>query len=125
LLYLAHMKKLHITLVLGTARKGRLSEYVANFLYTEITSRDDVTIELVDVRDHMPGRTIPPWEESNDTKAWKDIVAKTDGFVIVSPEYNHGYPGELKILLDQEHDAYRGKPVIVAAVSAASLAVLD
>ncbi|OIO20149.1 MAG: NADPH-dependent FMN reductase [Candidatus Magasanikbacteria bacterium CG_4_9_14_0_2_um_filter_41_10] len=115
------MKKLHITILLGTAREGRLSEHIANFLYTEIASREDVTIELVDVKDHLSGRTIPPWEENDDTKVWKNIVAKTDGFIIVSPEYNHGYPGELKILLDQEHDAYRGKPVIVAAVSAGIL----
>jgi len=115
------MKKLHITLILGTAREGRLSEHVAKFLYNEISSRDDVTVQLVDVKDHMHGRTIPPWEASDETKAWREIVAASDGFVIVSPEYNHGYPGELKMLLDQEHDAHRGKPVIVAGVSAGTL----
>ena len=37
--------------------------------------------------------------------------------VIISPEYNHGYPGELKLLLDNAYDVYEGKPVAICGVS--------
>jgi NAD(P)H-dependent FMN reductase len=113
-------KKPVIQIVLGTAREGRQSEKVANAVFAILKSRDDCEVRLADVKDHLHGHTIPPWEENQVTQPWRDIVKETDAFLIVTPEYNHGYPGELKMLLDQELEAYAGKPVVVCAVSAGS-----
>lgn len=112
------MKKPTITVVLGTARTGRKSEHVAQFIMDTLEKRDDATYDFVDVKDHLHGHTIPPWEENDATKKWRDIVAKSDAFLLIVPEYNHGYPGELKQLLDQELKAFIGKPALVAGVSA-------
>ncbi|MBU0981595.1 NAD(P)H-dependent oxidoreductase [Patescibacteria group bacterium] len=109
--------KPQITLVLGTAREGRQSEKVAKAALAFLSERDDFEVEFVDVRDHMHGRTIPPWENNPLTNTWREIVRSSHGFIIVTPEYNHGYPGELKMLLDQAYKEYEGKKVALCTVS--------
>jgi NAD(P)H-dependent FMN reductase len=111
-------EKAFIPVILGTAREGRQSEKVAQSLLSVLESRGDCQTQLVDVRDYTHGRTIPDWEENEATKPWRDIVSRADGFIIVVPEYNHGYPGELKLLLDQDLKGYADVPVVVCGVSA-------
>lgn len=111
------MDSIHIVLVIGTARAGALTPQAARFVAAELSKRSGVTVEIVDVTDHLFGRTTPPWEESAAPRAWKETAARADAFVFVSPEYNHGYPGELKILLDSVNEEYRGKPALIAGVS--------
>ncbi|MFA6426819.1 MAG: NAD(P)H-dependent oxidoreductase [Candidatus Magasanikbacteria bacterium] len=112
------MKKLNISLILGTARQGRNSEHVAQYIFELLKERKNIDFEFVDVRNYIffP-RTIPPWEHDDAAKPWREVVKKADAFIIVTPEYNHGYPGELKMLLDQELKAYKDKPVLVVGVS--------
>lgn len=107
-----------IPVVLGTARVGRLSENIAKYVVSKLTVRSDIETQLVDVKDYIFGHTIPPWENNEITKPWGDIVRRAHAFVIVTPEYNHGYPGELKMLLDEfGKTEYGGKPVVVCGVS--------
>lgn len=111
------MPRPFIPLILGTARQGRQSEKVAKYLFEHL-KRFDFDTELIDVRDYLPAaQTIPPWEENEATRPWRKIVARASAFIIVAPEYNHGYPGELKLLLDQELDAYDDKYVLMCGVS--------
>ena len=49
---------------------------------------------------------------------YRKMVDRADGLIVVSPEYNHGYPGELKLLLDAGYDEYAAKPVGLVGVSA-------
>lgn len=44
-------------------------------------------------------------------------MARADGMIIVSPEYNHGYPGELKMMLDEAFKEYHQKPAAICGVS--------
>lgn len=119
------MEKQHIPVVLGTARAGRSSEQVANYVVSVLEGRDDITTELVDVKEHVKDAiTIPPWGEDGADKtgsAWKDIVGKSNALILIIPEYNHGYPGELKILLDSLWGHYKGLPVMMVGVSAGTL----
>lgn len=112
-------KKPYIAIVLGTAREGRQSEKVAHFIFTESKKNKSIVTELFDVRDFLFARTMPPWQEpeSKETKKWRAVAKRADAFVIVAPEYNRGYPGELKILLDSAYDEYEGKPVALCGVS--------
>ena len=118
------MSKLFIPVVLGTAREGRSSEAAAKFVHAEVVAAGHDT-ELVDVRGHMFGETIPNWlpneEKKTKTKAWRDIATRAHAFIIVTPEYNHGYPGELKLLLDSAMEEYKGKPLAIIGVSAGGL----
>ncbi|MEO8637455.1 MAG: NADPH-dependent FMN reductase [Candidatus Taylorbacteria bacterium] len=108
---------MYIPILLGTARKGRFSEKVAHYILPRIQKRKDIETELIDVRDHLFGRTIPSWEDDPKVTRWREIAKRAEGFIIVSPEYNHGFPGELKIILDSAYGEYKRKPVAVAAVS--------
>jgi len=113
-------KKLYIPIVLGTARKERESEKVAKFMLEEALSYGFES-EIIDARDHMHGETVPSWVEDDRTTAWKKVAGRADGFVVVCPEYNHGYPGELKILLDSAYAEYEKKPIGLCGVSSGIL----
>lgn len=112
-------KRHKVIVLLGTARRGRESEKVARFVFGELSKRTDVSLTFVDVREFLFRKTIPPWEEPENptTRPWRELVRGTDAFVMVTPEYNHGYPGELKTLLDAAYDEYEGKPAALVAVS--------
>lgn len=110
------MKK-YIPIILGTGREGRQSEKVAKYVYEVLKEKEDIEVELIDCLDYIHGRTIPDWQNDDATKPWRDLTARADAFIIVSPEYNHGYPGELKMLLDQDLKNYENKPVGLCAVS--------
>lgn len=110
------MNKPHFTIVLSTGREGRNSEHVAAFIEKHLSQRDDLTAELHDVRTYAQPVTFEEWNEHEETKAWKETVAKTDAFIFVVPEYNWSFPGELKTVLDQDYPGYLGKPAVVAGV---------
>lgn len=115
------MERLHITVVIGTAREGRRSKGVADMLAIEARLRDDVSVTLVDVQDFPFTRTEPGWEESEMAKGWRDVVRMTDGFIFVIPEYNRSFPGELKLLLDSESPKhYARRAAMLVGVSSGS-----
>lgn len=109
-------QKLDIPVILGTGRADRVSEACARYVMERVAERGHET-ELIDPRMWASGVTIPDWVGNDHFKAWRERAARADGFIIVSPEYNHGYPGELKILLDSASDEYLRKPVGLCGVS--------
>ena len=112
-----HMKPF-IPLILGTSRKDNNSEKIAAYLLDTLTQRGDVEVQLVKPEEFISGRTIPSWEEDAKAKNWRDLATRANAFIIITPEYNHGYPGELKMLLDAAYKEYTGKPVVLCGVSA-------
>ena len=105
----------HIPVILGTARPGRRSAAVAAHV-VDVLKASNIATDLVDVSDYALTGTGQP-SEGLSLDHYREIVAAADGFVIVSPEYNHGYPGELKLLLDGEYEGYVRKPVGFVSVS--------
>jgi NAD(P)H-dependent FMN reductase len=105
----------NITFILGTAREGRRSQNVARFVFECAQERDDLNASFIDVRDHAQDKTRDT--EKPGARPWQEIAKASDGFVIISPEYNHGYPGELKMLLDNAYKEYRDKPFAICGVS--------
>jgi len=102
--------------ILGTTRKGRASENVARFVFSEVEKREGVETTLIDIRDlNLP---IDDAGEAIKDKAFSETVARADGLVLVVPEYNHGYPGMLKHVLDSNLKEYIHKAVGVCGVSA-------
>ena len=88
------------------------------------SENENIVSELIDVKDHLYTITTPPWGEGGADKSktkWKEIMEHADALVIVTPEYNHSYPGELKLLLDSLYEEYEKKPVGVCGVSAGGL----
>lgn len=71
---------------------------------------------LIDVRDYHL-RATDRSEQLAVEKRFAKLMTEADGLVVVAPEYNHSYPGELKMLLDMAFDEYAGKPMGICGVS--------
>jgi len=112
--------KLYIPVILGTAREGRRSEKAANFVLKEFQKFNEAETELIDVRDYRIQAT-DDTEEQEPAKRFAEKAARADGFIIVSPEYNHGYAGELKMMLDMLYEEYNRKPVGICGASTGRL----
>jgi NAD(P)H-dependent FMN reductase len=108
-----------VPVVLGTARKGRESEKVARLVFEEAV-KAGLESELIDARDYRLEAT-DNTEKPLQAKKLAERVSKANALVIVSPEYNHSYPGELKMMLDLIYEQYRIKPVGICAVSTGNL----
>jgi NAD(P)H-dependent FMN reductase len=111
-------EKLFIPLVLGTNRKGRESEHVAKWLFGKMEERVDIETKLFDVRDFDLPRDDYGTAIGKDFPEWRDAVISADGLVLVVPEYNHGYPGVLKSVIDLLLKEYIHKAVGLVGVSA-------
>lgn len=110
-------ENLLIPLLLGSGREGRRSEKVALYMVEKLRAAGFES-PFVDVRDYVTGVTYHSRQLQPAMVPWRELMAKADGLVIVTPEYNHGYPGELKILLDSSLAEYERKPVGICGVSA-------
>jgi NAD(P)H-dependent FMN reductase len=109
-------KPLYLPVILGTARQGRQSEHVANFILSEMKKRPEIETELIDVR-KLKMSLDDAGEEMKDA-GFAEKMMRADGLAIVTPEYNHGYPGLLKHALDMCLEEYIHKAVGFVGVSA-------
>ena len=106
-----------IGIILGSTRPGRNGEQVAKWVYDLASRRSDAEFELVDLADYpLPhlDEPLPPsvGRYHNDhTKQWATKIGSFDGFVIVTPEYNHGTSGVLKNALDFLYAEWNNKAV--------------
>ncbi len=110
---------MYIPIILGTAREGRQSEKAANFMLSEVQKKD-IDSEIIDVRDFRIEKT-DNTGEIPEAKKLAEKIKKSSALIIVAPEYNHGYPGELKMMLDMLYKEYFNKPVGICGVSAGGL----
>jgi NAD(P)H-dependent FMN reductase len=110
--------KLFLPVLLGTNRKKRQSENVAKWIFGKMQERGEIETELFDTRDFDLPSDHYGQEIKDRFPEWRDAMIRADGLVIVTPEYNHGYPGVLKSVLDLLLPEYIHKPVAFAGVSA-------
>src|SRR5256885_11830278 len=112
------MRPLRLPVLLGTNRKERKSVFAARWLVGEMKKRDDLETRLFDTADFdLPQRDYGQ-EVKDQFPKWRDAIVEADGLVIVTPEYNHGYPGSLKSVLDLLLREYVHKAVAFVGVSA-------
>jgi NAD(P)H-dependent FMN reductase len=97
---------LRIAIIIGSTRPGRIGEAVAKWIYEIAKKRRDAEFELVDIKNfNLPllDEPVPPsmgQYSKPHTKAWAAKIGSFDGYVFVSPEYNHGICGALKNAID-------------------------
>lgn len=112
------MEKLNLPVLLGTNRKERQSVHAAKWLLGEIRKRSDIETRLFDAADFA----LPQDDYGTGARDlfpdWRNAIVQADGLIIVSPEYNHGYPGILKSILDLLLKEYIHKSVALVGVSA-------
>jgi NAD(P)H-dependent FMN reductase len=112
------MAKSFIPVILGTGREGSRTEMIANFVEQALKDKK-VNTQLIHVSDFAGPVTVNDQDDER-VQAWREIVEKSDAMIVVTPEYNHGYPGELKIVLDMVLHEYEGIPFGVCTVASGS-----
>jgi NAD(P)H-dependent FMN reductase len=107
-----------IQVVTGTTREGRFSEKVAHWVAEHLRTHGDLQVERVDLRDHPlpffdgnpPAKTLREYP-NDDVARLGRTLDRADGFVVLTAEYNHGYPAVLKNAMDWTFVEWRRKPV--------------
>lgn len=110
--------KVFVPILLGTNRKDRNSENVAKWVFDKMQKREEIDSRFFDVRDFDLPRDHYGMEIKDQFPEWRDAIIKADGLVVVTPEYNHGYPGSLKSVIDLLLPEYIHKAVAFVGVSA-------
>ena len=106
-----------IGIILGSTRPNRNGEQVATWVLDVASKRSDAEFELVDLRDYpLPhlDEALPPslgQYQNEHTKEWSAKIASFDGFVMVTPEYNHSTSGVLKNAIDYLYAEWNNKAV--------------
>ncbi len=108
-----------IKVILGTTRQNRFGDKPAQWICDEARAQPDVEVELLDLRDYplpfFDEPRSPAWNKgvySNElVQRWADRIADGDAFIMVTPEYNHGYPAVLKNAIDYIYPEWADKPV--------------
>src|SRR5205085_2700902 len=104
-------RPLFIPVILGTARQGRESEHAAKFVFEQTKKRENVETEFIDVRT-LPMKLDDAGEQMKDPK-FSATIERCDGLIIVTPEYNHSFPGLLKHALDMNLKEYIHKAGVI------------
>lgn len=108
-----------IKIILGSVRTERAGIHIATWVMCQIEKyQGKLDIELIDLKEiNLPFMDEPVSPMASDnyvhehTKQWSEIISKSDGFVFITPEYNHGYPPVLKNAIDFLFKEWQGKPV--------------
>ncbi len=109
------MEPITLAVLAGTKRVQRRSINAARYVADFARRQEGVEVIFVDPNDFdFPGDGNDP--EGKDPR-YTEIVRKADAFFIITPEYNHSFPGSLKRMLDSELQLYNHKPVAFAGVS--------
>ena len=112
------MVQLNIPVLLGTNRKERKSVFVAKWLVEQLEKRPEIQTRLFDVAEFKMPHDDYGQGLKDSFPEWRNAIIQADGLVIVTPEYNHGYPGSLKAVLDLLLREYVHKSVAFVGVSA-------
>jgi NAD(P)H-dependent FMN reductase len=118
-----------VTVIVGSTRQGRFSEKPANWILQHLKKRGGIDAQLLDLRDFpmpffdqpvppaMPGRA--PYE-NEAVKRWTAEIARSDGFIFVTPEYNYGPPAVLKNALDWVYPEWNRKAAAFVSYGSAA-----
>ena len=110
-----------IALIIGSTRKTRFADIPAQWMLAQAQARDDMSVELVDLRDFdlplFDEMASNAWMPSSDPRAvaWQNKLAEFDGYIFVVAEYNRSVTGSLKNALDQAYVEWTHKPFTAMA----------
>jgi NAD(P)H-dependent FMN reductase len=111
------MEKTKIQIILGSTRDGRFGINIANWIVEEAKKRQDFDVEFIDLKEwNLPFFNDPINPSAGNysfdtTKKWSEKISEADGYIIVTPEYNRGYPAALKNALDLLYNEWNRKTV--------------
>jgi NAD(P)H-dependent FMN reductase len=118
----ADQRRFYIPVILGSTRRGRQSPKAARFIAERMRRHERIETEILDLAEYdfpiMEERLRLRDDPPPRLREFSERVARSDSLVIVTPEYNNGYPGVLKNALDYLLPEYQRKPIAIVTVSA-------
>lgn len=106
---------LKVGILVGSVRTGRFADTVSKWFISEAGLRDDMEIHVIDLTEPALVEELKlnfdQLEGPGETPALAARVEGLDAFVVITPEYNHGYPASLKLAIDYVYAGFRAKPV--------------
>lgn len=102
--------RVHLAVIYGSTREGRRCESIVRWTVSQIEGDGPFTVNTIDPAE-LGSPALHPRKDDPALLALKERLALADGFIVVTPEYNHGYPAPLKLLIDSVGSEWRGKPV--------------
>jgi NAD(P)H-dependent FMN reductase len=116
----------HISIISSSIRHNRNSHRIALYFNNYLTTNNLATTEILDLKEYdFPIFDNPLKAQKNPTVQTLDFAKKikaSEGIIIVTPEYNGGFPASLKNVLDLLLEEWRHKPIAIATVSAGPFA---
>lgn len=111
--------KVRIALIYGSAREGRFCEKLIEWARAHISLNVDFELDVIDPRDYgfAPASATHP---RRNTLELRQHIDRADAFIVVVPEYNHGYPAALKELIDSAYREWNAKPAAFISYGAMS-----
>ncbi len=110
-------EKMTLALIYGSARQGRFCDTVASWLIRELETSDVFSLTIIDPVRMKSARG----DKSAGPAEWMERkVAEADAFIVITPEYNHGYPAALKEMIDAVYEPWHAKPVAFVSYGGAS-----
>jgi NAD(P)H-dependent FMN reductase len=119
-----HTHPLKIGVLIGSVRAGRFADKVADWFVSEARKREDMEVHVIDLAEPAlvdelglrldgsgDGFGRYSGDQSRDLPRLAQRIGEVDAFVVVTPEYNHGYPASLKLAIDHVHREWQAKPV--------------
>ncbi len=111
---------MNIAIIVGTTRDGRVTPRLAQWVSEAAKRRSEAEFSILDLKDYdLPMLEEAPWLEdrhlSEGAKRWLEELAKADGVIIVTAEYNHTIPAVLKNAFDYTHGEMNRKPVAIVS----------
>jgi NAD(P)H-dependent FMN reductase len=103
-------EQIRIALIYGSTRKGRFCDKVAGWAAEQIRASGNYTVDVIDPAVVLPEPGHAGGGHQGSANLWQRMAA-ADAFVVVTPEYNHGYPAALKSLIDSVGAEWQAKPV--------------
>lgn len=101
---------LRIAVIYGSTREGRLCDTIVSWLVDELRQSNEFALDILDPLDlGLPTRH--ETEEGPAVRAYLARIDRADGFMVVTPEYNHSFPAALKFLIDTARAEWKAKPV--------------
>jgi len=113
------MSIMKIKIILGSTREGRMGEAFATWVMSELAQRSDAEYELLDLRDYplmyysdpVPAGMLQSPYIPEIRNTWAEKIKEADGFIVITPEYNHSFPAVLKSALDAIYKEWNNKPI--------------
>ncbi|MFJ1455236.1 NADPH-dependent FMN reductase [Nocardia sp. N2S4-5] len=102
---------LRVTVVVGSTREGRFGTTIADWFVGQVRRLDIFEVEIVDTRQVALPHAFGAVTDHPSRAETTEKLSRADAFVVVTPEYNHSYPGTLKNLIDEHHVEWQAKPV--------------